>query len=73
MTATHHLPREIRMKGIKEALTELLTGTLTNDDCRKRLAAYGCDESETAALISSAPKTMVKRKRARFKGDTLPL
>ena len=67
-----YLNREARMKGIHEALTELLTGTIFTDQCRERLKGYGCDESETEALIRSAPKTMKPRKHKRFKGDLFP-
>jgi hypothetical protein len=70
---TIYLSREIRLKGIKEALTELLTETLTPDECRRRLAAYGCDESEAEALMRSAPKTMIRRRKTRYRGEKLPL
>lgn len=65
--------REYRMRAIKRALVEFVTGTQTEDYTRFLLRDNGCDEAEAAALIKSAPATIKRRTKAEFKGETLPM
>ena len=65
--------REYRMKAIKDALVEFVTGVAGEEYTRFLLTDNGCDESEVAALLRSAPKTIEKRRKPKFKGEVLPL
>lgn len=65
--------RELRMKAIKEALVEFVTGKQWEDSVRRVLADNGCDPSEIDALLRSAPKTIKRRTCARFKGEVMNL
>jgi hypothetical protein len=65
--------RAYRMKAIHKALTEFVTGKNSESYTRFVLKDNGCDESETDALIKSAPATIKPRTKPEFKGEVMPM